>query len=231
MVSCLEPGECVVLEFVDRVRVGQDRAMMRHHSGALVLGLHFLADQLGDLLAAVRVQARGRLVCQDQLRVADEGASDRRPLLLAARHLARIPRVRGLDPQVLHEGADLGLTRGLVLFPLELGDQLELIADTRVRQELVVLEDKAQQLQALARPLLLAHLGQVRVGDGDAPLVGREQQDIGGQEKLSENVVPPHRAFFRWMTIRDGGLPALGGLGECTVSVADSLNTWWNEAM
>ena len=42
---------------------------MRHHDGALVLGLHFLADQLRDLLAAVRVQARGRLVCQDQLRL------------------------------------------------------------------------------------------------------------------------------------------------------------------
>ena len=203
---------------------------MRHHDGALVLGLHFLADQLGDLLAAVRVQARGRLVCQDQLRVADEGASDRRPLLLAARHLARIPRVRGLDPQVLHEGADLGLTRGLVLFTLELGEQLELISDTRVRQELVVLEDKTQELQALARPLLLVHLSQVRVGDRDAPLVGREQQDIGGQEKLSGNVVPPHRAFFRWMTIHDGGLPTPRRLGECTVSVADSLNTWWNDA-
>ena len=54
----------------------------------------------------------------------------------------------------------------------------------------MVLEDKAQQPQALARPLLLAHLGKVRVGDGDAPLVGREQQDIGGQVKLSGNVVP-----------------------------------------
>ena len=190
---------------------------MCHHDGALVLGLHFLADQLGDLLAAVRVQACGRFVCQDQLRVADEGASDRRPLLLAIRHLARILRVGGLDPKVLHEGADLDLTRGLVLLTLELGDQLELIADTHVGQELVVLEDETQQLQALARPLLLAHLGQVQVGDGDAPLVGREQQGIGGQEKLSGNVVPPHRAFFRWMTIHDGGLPALGGLGVCAV--------------
>lgn len=154
--SGLYPGERAVRELVDRVHVGQDRAIMRHHDGALVLGLHFLADQLGDLLSSYRVQASGRLVCQDQLRVANEGASDRRPLLLATRHLVRILRVGGLDPKVLHEGADLGLTRGLVLFTLELGDQLELISDTRVRQELVLLEDKAQQLQALARPLLLA---------------------------------------------------------------------------
>lgn len=128
----LEPGERAVREHVDHVHVGQDRAIMRHHDGTLVLGLHFLADRLGGLLAAVRVQARGRLVGQDQLRVANESASDRRPLLLTARHLARILRVGGLDTQVLHEGADLGLTRGLVLLTLELGDQLELIADTHV---------------------------------------------------------------------------------------------------
>lgn len=147
---------------------------MRHHDGALVLGLHFLADRLGDLLAAVWVQARGRLVGQDQLRVANEGASDCGPLLLATRHLARIPRVRGLDPQVLREGADLGLTHGLVLLTLELRDQLELIADTHVGQELVVLENEAQQLQALARPQLLAQLGEVLACGGDASLVGRE---------------------------------------------------------
>ena len=31
-----------------------------------------------------------------------------------------------------HEGTNLGLTRGLVLLTLELGDQLELIADAHV---------------------------------------------------------------------------------------------------
>ena len=170
-------------ELVDRVHVGQDRAIVRHHDGALVLGLHFLADQLSDLLAAVRVQARGRLVCQDQLRVADECASDRRPLLLAARHLTRILRVGSPDPKVLHEGADLGLTRGLVLLALELGDQLELIADAHVGGQLVILEDKTQELQPLARPLLLAQLREVLACDGDAPLVGRQQQTRNGQER------------------------------------------------
>ena len=61
--SGLDLRERAVRELVDRVHVGQDRAIMRHHDGALVLGLHFLADQLRDLLAAVRVQARGWLVC------------------------------------------------------------------------------------------------------------------------------------------------------------------------
>lgn len=125
--------------------------------------------------------------------------------------------VGGVDTQVLHEGACHGLTFGLVFLPLELRDELELSSDTHVKQELVVLEGKAQQLQALARLLLLAEMREVLAGNGDAPLVGRQQQDIRGQEKLSGNVVPPRRAFFRWMTIHDGGLPVPGGLGECSV--------------
>ena len=42
--SGLDPRLRTVCELVDRVHVGQDRAIMRHHDGALVLGLHFLAD-------------------------------------------------------------------------------------------------------------------------------------------------------------------------------------------
>ena len=44
-------------------------------------------------------------------------------------------RVRvGQDRAIMrhHEGTNLGLTRGLVLLTLELGDQLELIADAHV---------------------------------------------------------------------------------------------------
>lgn len=71
--------------------------MMCHHDGALIRGLRYLADQLGDLVVAVRVQARRRLIRQDQLRVTDEGVSDRRALLPATRRLARILGVGGLD--------------------------------------------------------------------------------------------------------------------------------------
>lgn len=116
--SGVEPPQRAVRELVDRVHVGQDRAILRHHDGALILQLHFLVDQLGDLLAAVRVQARGWLVGQDQLRAADEGASNRRALLLAARHLARILGVGGFDPQVLHEGVDLGFVCSPAFSPL-----------------------------------------------------------------------------------------------------------------
>ena len=228
--SGLEARQSAVLELVDRVHVGQDRAVVRHHDGALVRGLDFLADQLRDLLAVIRIQARCRLVGQNQLRIADEGARDGRALLLPARHLARVLAIRILDAQVCHEGKHLRVALLPVLLALELGNQFKLVADPHVGQQLVILEDEAEELQTLARPLPLAQLGEVLACDGDASLVGREQRDIGGQEKLSGNVVPPHRAFFRWMTIHDGGLPVPRRLGECTVSVADSLNTWWNDA-
>lgn len=35
--SGLEPGQRPVRELIDRVHVGQDRAIVRHHDGALVL--------------------------------------------------------------------------------------------------------------------------------------------------------------------------------------------------
>ena len=47
----------------------------------------------------------------------------------------------------------------------------------------MVLEDEAQQLQALACPLLLAELREVLAGDGDASLVGRQQQARDGQQR------------------------------------------------
>lgn len=40
--------------------------------------------------------------------------------------------VGGLEPQVLHEGANLGLTHGLLLLVLEAHDQLEPIVDAHV---------------------------------------------------------------------------------------------------
>lgn len=58
--SGLEPGERAVRELGDCVHLVQDRAIMRHDDGARVLGLHLLADQLGDLLSSIRVQSEDR---------------------------------------------------------------------------------------------------------------------------------------------------------------------------
>ena len=56
----LELGARAVRELVDRVHLGQDRAIVRHDAGALVLGLHLLADHPGDFLSSIRVQSEDR---------------------------------------------------------------------------------------------------------------------------------------------------------------------------
>ena len=56
----LELSARAVRELVDRVHLGQDRAIVRHDAGALVLGLHLLADHPGDLLSSIRVQSEDR---------------------------------------------------------------------------------------------------------------------------------------------------------------------------
>ena len=55
-----EPGQSVARVLVDRVHLGQDRAIVRHDDGALVLGLLLLADHPGDLLSSIRVQSEDR---------------------------------------------------------------------------------------------------------------------------------------------------------------------------
>ena len=59
------------------------------HQGRAV-GARQLEQQVHDLLAGGAVEIAGRLVGQQQLRPADEGARHRHPLLLAARKLGRI---------------------------------------------------------------------------------------------------------------------------------------------
>ena len=46
----------------------------------------------------------------------------------------------------------------------------------------MVLEDEAQQLQALARPLLLVKVGEILARDGDAPLISRQEQARDGEQ-------------------------------------------------
>jgi hypothetical protein len=58
------------------------------HDGHALLGVQRL-EQRHDLLAGAGVEVAGRLVGQQHLRVADQGAGDGHPLLLAAGQLGR----------------------------------------------------------------------------------------------------------------------------------------------
>ena len=89
-------------------------AQGRHDLG--VVGRHQHRDaqlvdaqqELEDLPADERIEVAGRLVGDDQPRVVDEGAGDRRALLLAARELGRhLLRLRG-EPDDRQDAVDGG---------------------------------------------------------------------------------------------------------------------------
>lgn len=95
----------------------------------ILLCLRLLVCRVSYLNWVVETKWRHRLFPMPPLLCA---WSALRPLLVAARYLARVLGVGSLDSQVLDEGANLGLTQGLALLVLEHGYLLELIADAHV---------------------------------------------------------------------------------------------------
>src|ERR671937_2284476 len=63
--------------------------IVRDHYGRLLIRVDRLAHELEDLAARRRVEVAGRLVGEDDRRTADERASNRDALLLAAGELRR----------------------------------------------------------------------------------------------------------------------------------------------
>src|SRR5690242_21808104 len=77
-------GEDLAVDDPDRARAARrDRRLVRDDEDRVALGVQ-LAEQREDLLARRRVEVAGRLVAQQQRRLADERARDRRALALAA---------------------------------------------------------------------------------------------------------------------------------------------------
>jgi len=106
------------------------------------------ADHFPQLAARLRVQTRGGLVEEQQLRPGDQGAGHREPLLLAARELAHPGGAFLLEP---HQPEHLfhGV-RG----PVEATEQPDGLLDGELLGELRVLQLNAQTLtqRASARP-------------------------------------------------------------------------------
>ncbi len=89
------PRETSVRKFHDRIG-GADQVLVmgRHHHGAAV-ATGKIAQQRGDGLAGCPIEARRRLVGEDDRRIEHQAAGDRDPLLLAARQPVEIlPLVR-----------------------------------------------------------------------------------------------------------------------------------------
>src|SRR5687768_8917527 len=149
-----------VLQAHGPLRVATDVLLVRDHHDGVPLFMH-LADEGHDLVRRLRVEVPRRLVGQDERRPIDEGAGDRRPLLLAAGQLvrARVHAMRELDPFEKLERAGARLGR-IGLRGVERRQQ-HVLEDRRARQQVEALEDIADLAVADRRQLLLVEAARV----------------------------------------------------------------------
>src|SRR2546423_978716 len=116
-------------------------------------------QQLQDLPADQRIQVAGGFVGDDQPRVVDERARDRRPLLLAARQLRRELRGLGRKPYEREDAVD-GRTDSAARRAGDLEGERDVLPDGLRGQQLEILEDDAD-LAADLRHLASRDAGKV----------------------------------------------------------------------
>ena len=139
----------VVPDLLDDAVAEDDDAVRHRHRLDLVVGdvqrraadASMELQQLGAHLdPQERVEVRERLIHEERDRVADDRPTERDPLALPARQLARIPRQHPLEAEQLRDLGDLGGHLGLGL-AAHLQREAEVALDGHVRIERVVLED------------------------------------------------------------------------------------------
>src|SRR3954469_4529124 len=104
------------------------------------------ADRRPRVAARGGVEARRRLVEEDQLRVADQRQAEVQPPQLAARQLARLHRLLALQPDERDDLVDVARVR---VHPREVRERL---AHADVAVDARLLQDDAHPLAQLARP-------------------------------------------------------------------------------
>ena len=110
-------------------------------------------QQFHDLGRVRRIEIPGRLVAQQDLRVADQRPRDRGALLFAARELAREHPALVREPDEIEHARHLRIT-SLVRVAGDLQRERDVFPDRLVREQLEVLEhdaDVAAQLRRLCR--------------------------------------------------------------------------------
>jgi hypothetical protein len=153
-----------------------------------------LAEQVHDRFAAARVEVAGRLVGQQDERLAGDGARHRDALLLTARELAGevLGPVRHAD--ALERGFDALLALGGL--HAAIGErQLDVLEDGEVANQVEALEDEPDLAVAHARPLGRRELG-------DRPVV-QQVLSFGGGVEQAENRQQRRLAAARWPGDRD----------------------------
>ena len=194
---------------------GGDRIVGDHDDRLLVL-VDGVAHEVEDLGAGVRVEVSGRLVGEDDLGLARQGAGHRDPLLLPAGELARAVLQPVVETDRRDDLVDPRLVAGLaaehqreedVLPGVERGDQV------------VRLEDEADLGPAQLGQVLVVELGEVGVADVHG--AGRERVEPG--EAVHQGALP------RTRRTHDRGVPAgLEGDGDpvegADLALADAVD-------
>ena len=158
-----------------------------------------VGDGAADILDDGRLDAFGRLVEHEELRLHDEGAGDGELLLLAAGEIAAAPRQHGLE----HREKLEQLLRDLALVGRQTGVAgLEVLAHRQQREDLAPLRHVGD---AAPRPLVGAHAGDVLALEEDAPAAHRLVADDGAQQRALAHAVAAEHA---------GDLAALGADGH-----------------
>src|SRR5262249_46351554 len=152
----LPSDDLPVSESNDRVRVGHHlRVMRREDEGGSVPLIH-LPHQVDDPLASDRVEVRGGLVREDDLRAADKRPGDRHPLTLSTGKL--IGSVTGVvgETDLLEESHHPSPALVAPELPLEEQRELHVLEHAEDANQVEALENEADGVEAEPRQLPLA---------------------------------------------------------------------------
>ena len=102
-----------------------------------------MEEKIEQFVSCLRVECAGRLVCQNQLRLGDQGSGNGCPLLLSARDLIRIFVQQIFDPEPLGERQQL-LPHFRIFFARQHQRQENILLQIKVVQQIKILKDKTQ---------------------------------------------------------------------------------------
>ena len=126
---------------------------MRHHDDRRPASVH-LFDEVEHLARHQRIEISGRLVRQEQARLAREGAGDGHALLLPSGKLCREVAHARAETHLLQRRFDAALALGGGKTPVA-QRHVDVVEEVQVGNQIETLEDKADLLIAQARALVV----------------------------------------------------------------------------
>src|SRR5260370_1409463 len=156
----------------DTIAAARQRHVMSDQDQGRAVGARQLEQQIHHLLAGRAVEIAGRLVGQQELGTAHEGARHGDPLLLAARELRRIvaDAMAEADPFKRRFGQFEGIAAAG-----ELQRQRHVLMRRHGRDEMEALENDADVVAPQTRAIIVAERPEIAAGHLDPPRCGALQ--------------------------------------------------------